>query len=409
MYDLSFMLLLVAFACLICRRFVAALGQPEFIGDIVAGIFIGSYFLEGSLPSIISGVDLENSLRLLRGLSELGLIWILIEVVWCSVHFRGESLKKKSTMVMALFSISVPFFVGAIIGYYSKDDLALGQSAIGYMLFCGIAFSVTALPVLAVMIDRFQIINRCVGGFALAAAIYTDAFAWISLALVVGVWGNSAEDGSSLLLRFSGLVSIFLSVLSIKWLIAVFNVTVDDDSPQLILVLLLVVVLCATLTHGLGFHYSIGAIAAIFALGKTQGLKSAWEKWCGSLSIVMVPVFFVGTGTMLKLSAFNEVELWLWIVIFVIAGVASKIIGSLLAGVLLGMRQRESLELGILMGTKGTAELVVLSVGHSASLLSDNSYMVLLLLSVVSTLLTVPLIILLNKFQGGGHQPMAGS
>ncbi|EKT4483540.1 cation:proton antiporter [Pseudomonas putida] len=109
---------------------------------------------------------------------------------------------------------------------------------------------------------------------------------------------------------------------------------------------------------------------------------------------------------MLTFSGFNEPYQWLWVVAFVIAGVMSKVISSLLAGLLVGMSKIESLELGFLMATKGTAELVVLSVGYSASLLSDNSYLVLLLLSVVSTLLTVPMIILLNKFRDGGLRPL---
>ncbi|WP_336333707.1 cation:proton antiporter [Pseudomonas putida] len=168
------------------------------------------------------------------------------------------------------------------------------------------------------------------------------------------------------------------------------------------MVLFLFVILCASLTHGLGFHHSIGAIAAVFALADIQGLRNAWEQWEGNLRVVMVPMFFIGTGIMLTFSGFNNAQLWLWVVVFVIAGVVSKVMSSLFAGLLVGMSKRESLELGLLMATKGTAELVVLSVGHGASLLSDNSYRVLLLLSVVSTLLTVSLIILLNKFQGGG-------
>ena len=406
MYNLSLMLLLAILICWICRRVVFALRQPAFMGDILAGILIGPYFLGGYLPVMLPAVDVVGFLELLRGLSEVGLIWILIEVVWCSAHFHGASLKQKSVLVIALFTISIPFLAGVVLGYYSKSDLAFGQSAIGYMLFCGIAFSVTALPVLAIMIDRLQFISRTVGGSALAAAIYTDGFAWISLALVVGVWGVSGEGDFSTTLRFFGLCSFFVVIVFIKWLISIFEVKATSGQPEVMLLILLFVVLCANLTHGLGFHYSIGAIAAIFALTGIQGLKCAWEQWEGNLRAVMVPMFFIGTGTMLTFSGFNEPYLWLWVVAFVIAGVVSKVISSLLAGLLVGMSKIESLELGFLMATKGTAELVVLSVGYSASLLSDNSYLVLLLLSVVSTLLTVPMIILLNKFRGGGLRPL---
>lgn len=402
MYSLSLMLLLVIFICWLCRRAVLAMSQPAFIGDILAGMLIGPYFLSGHISVIFPAVDMVGFVELLRGLSEVGLIWILIDVIWCTANFHDEFLRRKSVLIVALFSIAVPFLVGVVLGYYSKDDLAFDQSTIGYMLFCGIAFSVTALPVLAIMIDRLQFISRSVGSSALAVAIYSDGFAWVSLALVVGIWGASAEGSFSTLTRFSGLISFFVVILLIKRLISIFELKSTSGKSEVMLFLLLFVVLSANLTHGLGFHYSIGAIAAVFALTGIQGLRSAWEKWEGNIRVVMAPMFFIGTGTMLNFSGFNEAYLWVWVLVFVVGGVISKVLSSLLAGLLVGMSKLESLELGFLMATKGTAELVVLSVGHSAALLSDNSYMVLLLLSVVSTLLTAPMIILLNKFQGGG-------
>lgn len=401
MYNLSFMLLLVILACWLCRRFAAAIGQPEFIGDILTGVVIGPYFLGGYLPVMLPVVDVVGFIELLRGLSDVALVWILIEVVWCATDFPSGSLKQKPVMIIAFFSISIPFMVGAVLGYYSKNDLAFGQSAIGYMLFCGVAFSVTALPVLGVMIERLQFIDRSIGGAALAAALYTDAFAWVSLALVVGGWGGSGESDSSMLLRLCGLISLFVVAVLIRRMVTIFEVKAIVGRPTMMLVLFLFVMLCASLTHGLGFHGSIGAIVAVFALADIRGLRTAWEQWEGNLRVVMVPMFFIGTGTMLTFSGFNDSGLWIWVVVFVAAGVASKVISSLIAGLLLGMPQRDSLELGFLMATKGTAELVVLSVGHNASLLSDDSYMALLLLSVVSTLLTTPSIILLNKFRGG--------
>jgi len=406
MYNLSLMLLLAILICWLCRRIVSALSQPAFIGDILAGILIGPSFLGGYLPVMWPAFDTVGFVELLRGLSEVGLIWILIEVVWCASHIDDGSLKQKSVLIIALFSIVIPFLVGVTVGYYSKDDLAFDQSVIGYVLFCGIAFSVTALPVLAIIIDRLKFISRSIGSLALAVAIYTDAFAWMALALVVGVWGVSGDGDFPILLRYLGLIFFCLVIVVIKWLISIFDVEATSGRSELVLLMFLFVISSANLTHGLGFHSSIGAIAAAFALTGIKGLRGAWEQWAGNLRLVMIPMFFIGTGTMLTFSDFNEAYLWLWVAAFVIAGVISKVISSFLAGLLVGMSKQESLELGLLMATKGTAELVVLSVGHSASLLSDNSYMVLLLLSVVSTLLTAPMIILLNTFRSGKLKPL---
>lgn len=73
-----------------------------------------------------------------------------------------------------------------------------------------------------------------------------------------------------------------------------------------------------------------------------------------------------------------------------------KIVGSYFAGRLVGLDKSTSLEVGVLMNTKGLVELVLLGVGLQAGILSNVAYSVLLLLALVSTALTVPLINLIN-------------
>nr|WP_256678497.1 cation:proton antiporter [Pseudomonas sp. CM25] len=397
--------MVVILVCWLSRKLVAALGQPEFIGDILAGVLVGPHLLGTYLPEIFPFVDLLSAVELLQGLSEVGLIWILIEIGWRVSSLDNGALSNRSILVMAFFSITVPFFVGMLLGYWSVEDLASSESALGYVLFCGIALSVTALPVLALIIERSKYISQSVGGTALATAIYTDAFAWIMLSVVVGFWGKPQGEDSSFLLRATGLTSFLLVAIIFRAVTLRLNLRAESSRPGEILIIFLFVLLCAGVTHGLGFHYSIGVIVAVFTFGDIKGIGYAWEKWEGNLRVVMVPIFFIGTGAMISFSGF-ESRLWIWLVIFVIAAVASKVMSSFVSGIILNMERRDSLVLGVLMSTKGTAELVVLSVGHSSSLLSDDSYNVLLLLSVVSTLLTLPLLSLLNKFQHGGVFPI---
>ncbi|MNN75844.1 Sodium/hydrogen exchanger family protein [compost metagenome] len=98
-------------------------------------------------------------------------------------------------------------------------------------------------------------------------------------------------------------------------------------------------------------------------------------------------------------------SLWLWLLLFIIGGSLGKILGSYISGRTSGLAPRESIELGILMNAKGLVELVVLEVGVKAGVLSETSYTVLLLFSLISTVLTPPSILLLNRYvrknQGG--------
>lgn len=88
---------------------------------------------------------------------------------------------------------------------------------------------------------------------------------------------------------------------------------------------------------------------------------------------------------------------WLWLFILIIGGGIGKIVGSYAAGRLVGLDRATSLEIGVLMNTKGLVELVILGVGLQTGILSSIAYSVLLLLALISTALTIPLINLINR------------
>lgn len=75
-------------------------------------------------------------------------------------------------------------------------------------------------------------------------------------------------------------------------------------------------------------------------------------------------------------------------------------LGSYIGARIYGLKSVYSIEVGVLMNTKGLVELVLLSVGLQVGVLSESSYSVLLMLAFPSTVLTNPLISLLSKCSG---------
>lgn len=135
-------------------------------------------------------------------------------------------------------------------------------------------------------------------------------------------------------------------------------------------------------------------------VGDVAGVKGAWDKYLLGIRQLVIPMFFIASGGMISVSGLSQMHIWFWLFVFLLGATISKIISCYIAGLLVGMRQRASMQLGILMSTKGTAELVVLAVGYREGLLSDDSYTVLLILSVASMMLTVPMLVFLNSYFG---------
>lgn len=151
------------------------------------------------------------------------------------------------------------------------------------------------------------------------------------------------------------------------------------------------------LTSWLGFSSSDRSCACRICFFGILGVAEAWKQTIsGFADFLLRPVFFAYSGLQVSLIFSDDLSIWAWLCILVIVGCFGKIFGSYVASRLIGLDKATSLEMGVLMNTKGLVELVVLGVGLQTGILSGAAYSVLLLLALISTALTVPLISLIN-------------
>lgn len=130
-------------------------------------------------------------------------------------------------------------------------------------------------------------------------------------------------------------------------------------------------------------------------------MEHAWRRWIGRFAhLFLTPIFFACSGIQVSLSALNEPTLWQWLLWFLLGGTVGKVLGSYIGARIYGLKSIDSIEVGVLMNTKGLVELVLLGVGLQVGVLSESSYSVLLMLALASTVLTNPLISLLSKCSG---------
>ena len=81
----------------------------------------------------------------------------------------------------------------------------------------------------------------------------------------------------------------------------------------------------------------------------------------------------------------------------------SKILGGTLSLKVFGASWKESLTLGTLMNTRGLVELIVLSIGLDLGVISPTFFAMLVIMAVVTTMMTSPLLTLLGyrqKYKG---------
>ncbi|MFG0409035.1 cation:proton antiporter [Pseudomonas sp. FYR_11] len=381
---------LILLACAVCGRVATMLGQSRVVGEIVAGILLGPTLLGAWFPQVSAKVLTPNSMEIVRALGELGLIILMVEVPWHAAGVGQQRGTQRAPALIASLGIVLSFFLGCVIGAWSKASIAPTQPYWSYVIFCGVALSVTALPVLVRIIQEHPGIDGQAGRLALSAAVYTDVFAWLALALVLALQsGGSAGVFESVfrvggLVAYAGLMFLVVRPLLKKWI----GHTALSERSRVALTF----VYCLTsaqVTAMLGFHQAIGAVMAAYVFHDLFSMEQAWRRWIGRFGhLFLTPIFFAGSGIQVSLNAFGEPDFWLWLLLFLLAGTFGKFLGSYIAGRVLGLRLNVSIEIGVLMNTKGLVELVLLGVGLQAGVLSESSYSVLLMLALVSMVLT---------------------
>jgi Kef-type K+ transport system membrane component KefB len=113
------------------------------------------------------------------------------------------------------------------------------------------------------------------------------------------------------------------------------------------------------------------------------------------IGTVLLPVFFVVAGLSVNIGALSGTAWVMLAVLCAIAG-AGKVIPGYLASRLGGLGPRDAIAVGVLVNTRGLTELIALSVGLSSGLIDARLYSVLVVMALLMTVLTAPLLSLVR-------------
>ncbi|MFN7146224.1 MAG: cation:proton antiporter, partial [Myxococcota bacterium] len=85
-------------------------------------------------------------------------------------------------------------------------------------------------------------------------------------------------------------------------------------------------------------------------------------------------------------------ELWGWFGLVMLVATLGKLVGTAVPARLGGLGWRESATIGVLMNTRGLMELVILNIGRDLGVLSPVLFTMLVLMAVVTTFVTSPVV-----------------
>jgi len=296
-------------------------------------------------------------------------------------------------------SIIVPFLLGSALSLFLYQDLApAGTSFNAFALFIGVAMSITAFPVLARILEDRKLTQTALGSIALTCAAVDDVTAWCILALVIAIVKTAGIMSSATTI---GLTLVFALVMILLVRPQLARVIKEPDSQQhrrrLIPIILAFVLACALITETIGIHALFGAfIAGVVMPPSTEFRIFLKDKLEAFGSYALLPLFFAFTGLRTQVSLLNDVQTWLICAVVILVAIASKLGGSMLMSRWTGMSWTQSFSIGVLMNTRGLVELVVLNIGYDLGILSGRIFAMMVLMALVTTFMTGPLLSLVS-------------
>jgi Kef-type K+ transport system membrane component KefB len=374
---------------------VRRVGQPIVIAEIIAGILLGPSLLGLVWPEAGSFLFTPDALDLMQIVSQLGLVLFMfmigLELDLTILRGRGQH-----SVAISFASMITSFALGAGLAFWLYPRVALaGVPMLSFVLFLGVAMSITAFPVLARILTEQRMLNTRVGTIAIACAAVGDVTAWCLLALVVAA---ARAQGFAAVGITTAITIVYIAAMALVGRplldrLGARIATREDLTHNVVAAIMALLFISSLVTELVGIHALFGAFVFGAMVPKRGDLaKALAEKLEGVVLVVLLPLFFASSGVRTQIGLLDTAEAWLICGLIIIVACAGKFGGTAIAARLGGLPARESVVLGVLMNTRGLMELIVLNIGLELGVISQALFTMMVLMALVTTFVTSPIL-----------------
>lgn len=364
------------FIVLVAAKVAAELAErvrvPAVLGEIVAGILIG--------PSVLNLVQADDALHLL---GEIGVILLLLNV-GLEMDVRELARVGRASVAVGVLGVAAPFLGGIGAG------LALGQDA-KTSVFLGAALTATSVGITARVFGDLGVLSSTESRIVLGAAVTDDVLGLIILTIVTRIVVDGSVSAASIL-GTTGLAVGFLLVTGVvgakivpPLLGAVSRFS--KSSATLVAVAFAITMGFSSLADVARLAPIIGAFMAGLALNRSKQAKRI-ERELAPIGHVFIPVFFLSIGINTDITAIVRPAVLGTAAVLTVIAVAGKLVAAVGA---FGTRSDKWM-IGLGMIPRGEVGLIFATIGLSAGVLDADLYASLIVMVLVTTVMTPPLL-----------------
>jgi len=388
-------------ACRVVGAVAVRFGQPQVVAEMIAGVLLGPSVFGLWLPEwqqIVFPWDTSQTTRdsqsYLFPASQLGLALYMFVI---GLEFRVDIIRAhfRSSLAVSVAGMLAPFALGAALAWWLIRQTSLfppRTSMMEAMLFLGASLCITAFPMLARIIHSKGLAGTRTGTVAIGAGAIDDAAAWCVLAVVL-----ASFDGDSMRALHSiagGLVFLAVAVFVARPVLLRSQRFLVDDFGDINETGLAVGLVCmsagAWFTDMIHLHAVFGAFVtgAVMPRGVIQ--RALIDRIQPLAVGLLLPLFFTYSGLNTRIAVLNTPYLWSLGGVVLLVAVLGKGGACCFAAWRTGIPVREALGIGALMNARGLMELIIINIGLQRGVISEELFVILVLMAIVTTLMASP-------------------
>ncbi|CAM6087532.1 unnamed protein product [Calypogeia fissa] len=376
------------------------LRQPRVVAELISGILLGPTAF-GSIHQFSDAIFPKSSLNVLQTVANFGLIFFLFLV---GLELDFGVLKKTGSQAMAIATVGIvlPFALGIPVSLQIFKEAGMQHTGehfgLPFILFVGVALSITAFPVLARILAERKIMNTEVGQIAISAAAVNDVAAWVLLGLAVAVSNSGSSPLVILWVLLAAFVYLGIMFIIVRPFVRHILAKQDPVPEYAIAITFLLLLLSSLATDAIGVNVIFGAFIMGLIIPKDRSISVVLiEKVEDYVSILLLPLYFASSGLNVELNSISNGKVVGAFLLVTATAIAGKVVGTMVVAKLYGLGVRKSAALGFLMSTKGLVELIVLNIGLSRGVINKEIFAIMVLMALVTTIATTPMIMWLYK------------
>jgi Kef-type K+ transport system membrane component KefB len=353
---------------------------PLVVVQIITGILLGPGILGRVFPDYYAFVFSPAVVQSLNGIAWWA-VMLFVMIAGIELDLKKAWAHRRESTITAGLALGTPLLFGCgAAAVLLLSDGWMGPQALTwqFVLGVGMACAVTALPILILLMEKLDVLRQPIGQRILRYASLDDIAIWGVLALILMDWQRVGKQ-VAFLIAFAALGYMFRRLMMRL---------AERDRWYVTLIWLAV---CSFGADWAGLHFMVGAFLAGAIIEAEWFDQEKMDTLRHHVLLVVMPVFFLSTGLRTNWALGGE-AVFIAAALLLVASVAGKLIGVRIAGRILNWAPGEASIIGWLLQTKALIMIIFVNILLDKQIISSEAFTALLLMAVVSTMLTVPMV-----------------